>query len=329
MTSKSKMLIGLGLCFCFTAKPMLAKPAITDPNRFVYFTAALFADRENIQNFFIAKGLEDNGYDVFLPQRDGFNFVSLTNTVERLKDSSGKVLFPLPNIIVQSIIYFLDEGWALPNSKIIVSNFNEPVDEGVIVENVQANMHCDKVIVAYRDSIKSPYGRFPEEPFGGMHFFPAYNVYSFILSISDASVDLDTLLYSPGFSVTGTTVNPLTRVLGPGMLSSGGTLGLILSEINFQKANPRATPDEITVCKQNKVLVDLHQGAVLLFGNILGGKDIFDPLNRRAFIAAIHDPAVLAQIGLNFKANQTQLLKLRPRTINNLFEFVTGTVLNP
>ena len=51
----------------------------------VYFAAPLFSQSERDYNIFLAKILEDNGYTVFLPQRDGFLASELENKTDEEK----------------------------------------------------------------------------------------------------------------------------------------------------------------------------------------------------------------------------------------------------
>ena len=53
------------------------KPAQKQPVLKVYLSASLFNERETRFNLDLAKNLEQKGYQVILPQRDGFEYKAL------------------------------------------------------------------------------------------------------------------------------------------------------------------------------------------------------------------------------------------------------------
>lgn len=139
----------------------------------IYIAAALFNARETFFNSALVERLEDIGYKANFPQRDGFEFSVLTKTIAER--------FPLEKInsIVQNLIYFLDIGFFIPRSDVILANFDEPFDEGVITEVCYSKL-IGKFTVGFRTDSRSPYGSLNDR-FGGMHFFPVYQTDRFIL----------------------------------------------------------------------------------------------------------------------------------------------------
>jgi len=139
----------------------------------IYPAAALFNGREAYFNSELVEGLEGIGYKTNFPQRDGFEFGNLTKAL------SGKLPEDKVGSAVQDVIYFLDMGVFIPKSDIILANFDEPLDEGVVVEASYAKL-IGKFIIGLRTDIRSPYGA-SDGNFGGMHFFPAYQTHQFLL----------------------------------------------------------------------------------------------------------------------------------------------------
>ena len=138
----------------------------------IYSAAALFNGREAFFNSCLVEGLESIGYNVNSPQRDGFEFGNLIKTL------SGKVEIGRESLIAKNIIYFLDMGIFIPNSDVVLANFDEPLDEGVVVESSYAKL-MGKFVVGLRTDVRSPYGS-PDEVFGGVHSFPACQSDKFI-----------------------------------------------------------------------------------------------------------------------------------------------------
>ncbi len=138
----------------------------------IYHAAPLFSGRETSFNLNITTRLEERGYLVTLPQRDGFEFESLRNSL------ASKI--PEDDIIntIYDIIYFLDIGFFIPRNEVIVANLDEPICEGVVVEITHAQI-MGKYIIGYRTDIRSPFGAI-EDPLRGTHFFPAYQCDCFV-----------------------------------------------------------------------------------------------------------------------------------------------------
>ena len=138
----------------------------------IYFAAALFSGRETYFNRMMTNILEDKGYTVKLPQRDGFEFGNLT---EALTDKLEPKEVPQA---VQNIIYFLDMGIFVAESDVIIANLDEPLDEGVVVEIAYARI-LGKYVIGYRTDVRAPYGGISELA-GGTHFFPVHQCDVFI-----------------------------------------------------------------------------------------------------------------------------------------------------
>ena len=138
----------------------------------VYIAAALFNARETHFNSQLVEGLEKVGYKTNFPQRDGFEFGNLAKAL------SEKLQQDQISSAVQNIIYFLDMGLLIPASDVVLANLDEPLDEGVVVEISYAKL-IGKFVIGLRTDVRSPYGM-PNNCFGGMHFFPAYQTHRFL-----------------------------------------------------------------------------------------------------------------------------------------------------
>lgn len=138
----------------------------------IYPAAALFNSRETYFNSRLVEELEKKGYKTNFPQRDGFEFGNLANTL------SNKLNKNQVASAVQNVIYFLDMGVFLPNSDVVLANLDEPLDEGVLVETSYAKL-MGKLVIGLRTDVRTPYGN-TNDSFKGMHFFPAFQTKKFI-----------------------------------------------------------------------------------------------------------------------------------------------------
>lgn len=94
----------------------------------IYFAAGLFNLEQSFLNAFMAQEFEIRGYQVDLPQRDGFEFARLNLALE-------KVLPPEKvSTAVENCILSLDLGWFLSRADATVARFDEPLDPGVDIE---------------------------------------------------------------------------------------------------------------------------------------------------------------------------------------------------
>jgi len=133
----------------------------------VYFAAPLFNQAETRYNAEITKRLEERGYKVILPQRDGFEFQNLTELLSQHFEKEEDI-----ENAVQELIYLLDMGCFLPSSDAVLAVLNEPLDPGVIVEICYARL-LGRQVVGLRSDTRQPFGDYNTR-FGGMHFFPAF-----------------------------------------------------------------------------------------------------------------------------------------------------------
>lgn len=136
----------------------------------LYLAAALFTARETMFNLEIANGLEAHGHEVFLPQRDGFEFSILANAlIDKIeKDDIEQA--------VQNIIYIFDIGKKLPGCDLVIANLDEPLDEGVLIEISYAKL-MNIPVIGFRTGARMPFGT---NAMLGIHFFPAFQCDTFI-----------------------------------------------------------------------------------------------------------------------------------------------------
>lgn len=130
-----------------------------------YTAASLFNGRETGFNVDLAEGLEELDHSIYLPQRDGFEFVKLIEAFD--KKLPPEQIFGA----VRNVIYYLDMGIFIPESKTVVALLDEPIDEGAIIETTYAKS-LGKVIIGVRTDVRSPYGP-PGDPYRGLHYFVA------------------------------------------------------------------------------------------------------------------------------------------------------------
>jgi len=138
----------------------------------IYNAAALFSGRETSFNIDLTHKLEKKRYPVFLPQRDGFEAGELYAGLS--KKLSQEELGHAINVI----IFYLDVGYQIPISHVVVANCDEPFDVGVAIEMQFARI-IGKDVIGYRTDVRSPHKYFTN-PFEGMHPFPGYACNHFI-----------------------------------------------------------------------------------------------------------------------------------------------------
>lgn len=174
------------------AKPKKAKARKTR----LYLAAALFNGREVRFNQDLASRLEGMGYRVVLPQRDGFEYVTLRKTIQdkAVKDKAVKDKAVVN--MTRDLIYLLDMGVFIPQSDIVVANLDEPLDPGVIVELTYAHL-MGKHVIGFRTDTRTP---FPKQDGSlGMHSFVALQCDEIIKlkipdqNVHDASAAMQTL----------------------------------------------------------------------------------------------------------------------------------------
>jgi len=111
--------------------PILKKQ--NSDSKSIYFAAALFASRECVFNIELANSLEEKGYKVNLPQRDGFEFGSYFFDKIKL-DNKFLPTRAEKDFAFAWIIYMLDVGKFLFESDVLIANLDETLDVGVIIE---------------------------------------------------------------------------------------------------------------------------------------------------------------------------------------------------
>ena len=152
---------------CWSEQAMAAPTDPQSKHCTIYLAAALFALREKSFNVDLASRLEHRyGYKVVMIQRDGFQFRHL--------DDSLKQNFPGNDVLKaeQVLIYYLDMGYFIPRSDVIVAILDEEMDPGVLIEMTYANL-LEKHIIGIRTDARSPYGA---EPATGLHFFALFQL---------------------------------------------------------------------------------------------------------------------------------------------------------
>jgi len=138
----------------------------------VYFAAALFNGRECFFNVHLARFLEARFKEVYLPQRDGFEFSKLTGAL------AGFLTQQEAENAVKHVIYAYDIGRKLHKSEVVVANLDEPLDPGVDIELALGAMMY-KHIVGFRTDVRACYGTLADRT-RGAHFFPVNQCSIFI-----------------------------------------------------------------------------------------------------------------------------------------------------
>jgi nucleoside 2-deoxyribosyltransferase len=115
----------------------------------IYCAGPLFNPKEKEEMQEIATILENNGFDVFLPHRDGFEFVNLSKSFIKLGISDTDAKF-----ILNKAIFTLDVFQVL-NSDGLILNINGRVpDEGAMVEAGIA-WNAGKMIVIFKNDART------------------------------------------------------------------------------------------------------------------------------------------------------------------------------
>jgi hypothetical protein len=152
---------------------MLRKPDKRPSGTTIYHAAALFCGREAFFNIQLNQLLEGEFcYLTVLPQRDGFEFGSLHETLE-----AQMALHEIASAVA-TVVYYLDVGHFLPQCDVLVANLDEPLDEGVVTEVCYARL-TGKPVIGFRTDARSPYGD-RDDQFAGMHFFPPFQCDEYI-----------------------------------------------------------------------------------------------------------------------------------------------------
>ena len=145
----------------------------------IYFAADLFDAGAQFRNSIMATELERQGFEVLLPQRDGFEFSKLH---QRLEASN----VPNPDDAIKDIIYLLDVYHFIPNSDLILAILDgQQLDEGVVHEMLVASV-INIPVISVRTDVRTPYG-------DGPHIFPYWpNNFHMLANISSKPEQLAT-----------------------------------------------------------------------------------------------------------------------------------------
>ncbi len=118
----------------------------------VYCAGPLFTEKEQEEMSLLAHGLEEDGFETFLPQRDG---LELTKCIDALVSSglsneeSGQLM--------SEAIFALDVYQVLHGCDVVVANLNGRVpDEGTVSEAAMAWAR-GKVVVGYKADMRSAF----------------------------------------------------------------------------------------------------------------------------------------------------------------------------
>lgn len=128
-----------------------------------YHAAELFHLPARLFNEKLVFDLESLGFNVFSPQRDGFEFTQLGTTLAKYlpPEEIGKAI---------NHIIFPYDVYSIYKSDVVIARYDEPSDPGVIDEVLIANALGIPAVI-YRTDVRSPYGSF-KDPDRGMHTFP-------------------------------------------------------------------------------------------------------------------------------------------------------------
>lgn len=116
----------------------------------VYCAGPLFNKKEKEEMQELACALEDQGFEVFLPQRDGLELTRCVDTLVKAgtsREVAGKLL--------SRAIFALDVYQVIERCDAIVANLNGRVpDEGAVSEAAMA-WCCGKTLIGYKSDMRS------------------------------------------------------------------------------------------------------------------------------------------------------------------------------
>lgn len=225
--------------FSLTSSMAQLKPEQINPRDVsqctIYFASALFSMREKNFNARIVSQLENKyHYKVFLPQRDGFEFVDFKRSLSEHLDKNSIIKAE------QLIIYYLDMGYFLPKSNVIISVLDEDLDPGLIVEITYGKLMA-KYIIGIRTDVRSPYG---QEPEAGAHFFPIFQ--------------LDDLFYFGNRTATNKEINQTFEIIA----------NVLNEKIKKYNQTNTCSKPPINILDNNPFVQNVRKGAEILFGNL-------------------------------------------------------------
>jgi nucleoside 2-deoxyribosyltransferase len=115
----------------------------------IYCAGPLFNEKEKEEMLEIASTLENNGYDVFLPHRDGFEFANLLRVFKE-KGHSENDAYRLLN----KAIFILDVFQVIDSDGLILNINGRVPDEGAAVEAGIA-WNAGKVVAIYKNDSRT------------------------------------------------------------------------------------------------------------------------------------------------------------------------------
>ena len=113
----------------------------------IYCAGPLFNPKEKEEMQEIADILENNGFNVFLPQRDGFEFANLSKSFIELGVPVNDI-----SIILNNAIFTLDVFQVLDSNGLILNINGRVPDEGTMVEAGIAWNAGKKIVIYKNDS---------------------------------------------------------------------------------------------------------------------------------------------------------------------------------
>lgn len=111
----------------------------------IYCAGPLFNRKEKEEMLEIAGLLEENDYDVFLPQRDGIEFAGLSQDLRKMDFTEKNI-----NLLLSKAIFVLDVFQVLDSHGLVLNINGRVPDEGAMVEAGIA-WNAGKKIVIYKD----------------------------------------------------------------------------------------------------------------------------------------------------------------------------------
>lgn len=115
----------------------------------IYCAGPLFNDKEKEEMAEIAAVLEESGFRVFLPHRDGFEFAHLSNVLRDIGISENKA-----NKLLNKAIFTLDVYQVLDSHGLILNINGRVPDEGATVEAGIA-WNAGKCVVIYKNDART------------------------------------------------------------------------------------------------------------------------------------------------------------------------------
>lgn len=133
----------------------------------IYYAASLFNLKEINFNKMVVEQLEAHGHEVFLPQRDGMeNATSPPGAPADDANLDGEQYEAIYQKDIDKVTNWADA---------VVTDLDEPADDGVTVEICKANS-ADVPVIGFRTDTRQPWG----SGYKGVHYFTVAQLYDFI-----------------------------------------------------------------------------------------------------------------------------------------------------